>query len=141
MKRFDPATRFIVAATSLAGGSQCEQCSFSNNIFSNESAIAFDLGKVSTESHDTANENSISINSQKYEKWTRKLEDRFDELIVKEYTRSATKEELLEFKELTEVRERLKSPMSADEIIAEMNREKAMNDLISALKNYRKYVG
>ena len=141
MNTFTSATRFILAASSMTGNAQCEQCNISNDIFSNEKIVAIEPRKISTKDIDSTEVNSISINPKKYEKWTRKLEHRFDELLVKEYTREATKEEILEFKELTEARERLKSPRSADEIIAEMNREKAMNDLILALKNYKKYVG
>ncbi|MBO6103264.1 MAG: hypothetical protein J6P03_08450 [Opitutales bacterium] len=141
MNGLNSATRFIIAATAVAGSSKCEQCKISDDIFSNTDMVAFESGNISTKKVDTTEETPIPVNPQQYEKWTSKLERRFEKLFVKEYLGSASKDELVELRELTEARELFKSPMSADEIIAEMKREKAAQDLIIALKNYKKYVG
>ncbi len=127
-----------VFAVSIASGVQSENAYI--NVFSNENTPSISSHSVKAQTT-SSGESPLGFNIEDYKEWNNKLERRFDALIVKTYTKKASKEELHEFKILKKVREKLKSPMSADEIIAEMNREKAVKELILALENYRKYVG
>ena len=130
-----PATAIVVT---IATGINTE--SVNANIFSNENVPSLESCPLKAQT-DSSGINSVGIKIGNYKEWNRKLERRFDELIVKTYNKTASEEEYLEFEDLQRAREQFKSPMSADEIIAEMNREEAANKLISALENYRKYVG
>lgn len=142
MKPSSALTSMTAIAVSVAGNIHCDDDSFSvgSDIFSNEKTTLFELN-VSPKKDDSTKGESIALDSSKYDEWSKPLEKRYDELLVKKYTNRASSGELKEYEELTVARERLLSPMTADEIIAEMNREKAAEDLIKALANYKKYVG
>ena len=75
-----------------------------------------------------------------YDKWTNKLEKRFDILLSKKYENKATESELDEFEELRKARQQLKAPKIKEEIIAEQNREQAINKLIKSIETFKPYI-
>ena len=137
MSRIKSVSQAVVIVSSVIGNLQCDK--YVADTFSNEKVLSFETSV--SDKFDTISDVNISIENKKYSEWNKTLEKRFDCLLVKKYTKTATKAELIEFAELQQARSELRSPMSADEIIAEKNREEATTELIKAIEKYNKYVG
>ena len=136
MSKIKSLPQAVVVISSVLG-LQCDK--YVADAFSNDKTLSFETNI--SDKIDTISDSNISININKYNEWNKYLEKRFDELLVKKYTNVATPDELNEFAELQQARSSLKYPMTADEIIAEKNREEATTELIRAIEKYNKYVG
>lgn len=70
------------------------------------------------------------------EKWTTKHEKRFDRLLLLFHSHKATPEERAEFKRLRAARNNLKSPRSAEEVVAEIKRSELLDSALKSLEQY-----
>lgn len=68
--------------------------------------------------------------------WTEHLEHEFDELMIRIGEKIATAEEKDRYRWLKSERRRIKAPRSADEILREYSRQRAMSEVMEAMGKY-----